>query len=243
MAWYLYIWWFANIEKSIVIHDTGCLHWNQVYLNNIELHIPTYSDPSCCGAIVRICVPCSSFAHSWMEQELQLCFIMEMPIQLYRRCHMKVGFLHSIILKIIALRLLNWMYDNNFFLNGCTAWYSETTIAAEWNSNDGNIQRLEKCYVCFLYCTPKVLLCGCCNDICKGIFIRVVVTRNQIDMEILYTEMDLECCKCLTLLQFSMLLYAPGRSVLFLVLCIQKHYVVPITMTYTWQASPLWAIQ
>ena len=33
VSWCL-IWWFANIEKSMVIHDTECPSWDQMPLNN-----------------------------------------------------------------------------------------------------------------------------------------------------------------------------------------------------------------
>ena len=33
VAWCL-IWWFASIEKSMVVHDTECPYWDQVSLNN-----------------------------------------------------------------------------------------------------------------------------------------------------------------------------------------------------------------
>ena len=36
VAWCL-IWQFANIEKSMVIHDTECLYWDQISLNNTKL--------------------------------------------------------------------------------------------------------------------------------------------------------------------------------------------------------------
>ena len=33
VAWRL-IWWFASLEKSMVIHDTKCPYWGQMLLNN-----------------------------------------------------------------------------------------------------------------------------------------------------------------------------------------------------------------
>ena len=32
-------WWFANVEKSIVLHDTECPNYNHVFLGNAKLKL------------------------------------------------------------------------------------------------------------------------------------------------------------------------------------------------------------
>ena len=53
------IWWFANMEHSMVIHDTECVHWDQVPFSKL-MRLGIYFDHSGSGAISNYVDPCTN---------------------------------------------------------------------------------------------------------------------------------------------------------------------------------------
>ena len=68
VAW-CQIWWFASLDKSMVIHDTECPYWDQVSLNNTN---PTQTQSKCLQMHVIVYWVQKSEESAWFHISLYL---------------------------------------------------------------------------------------------------------------------------------------------------------------------------